>query len=118
MQEIEDQTEPRADDPAPVRPRATRPWRKAQQVEAAMVEHKQRAPEAAPERKKAVGLRQELTGAQRLKRWRGEHTLELDAAFQASPLWDGRALTRRSVCARLRELELHPDRVERIKARP
>jgi hypothetical protein len=59
----------------------------------------------------------ELTGGQRHKRWGGEADLALNGRIMDSPLWDGRARSRRSWCALLRELELHPERLDAIKAK-
>ncbi len=58
-----------------------------------------------------------LTGAQRLKRWVAEDMLALEKRVQESGLWDGIPRSRRSWCARLRELELHPEREAAIRAR-
>lgn len=58
-----------------------------------------------------------LTGAQRLKRWLGEDALALERRVQESGLSDGIPRSRQSWCARLRELELHPERRDKIKAR-
>lgn len=58
-----------------------------------------------------------LTGAQRLKRWQAEHALALEERVVSSPVYDNIPRSRRSWMGRLRDLELHPDRVEEIKAR-
>lgn len=63
-------------------------------------------------------LRRELTAKQLHRKAQGEHWVALDERWRNSPIYPGRPLPRRSVCSRLRELELHPDRLERIKARP
>lgn len=59
----------------------------------------------------------ELTGAQRHKRLNAQADLDLQMRIMASPLWDNRARSRQSWCALLRDLELHPDRLDAIKAR-
>jgi hypothetical protein len=67
---------------------------------------------------KARGLDRKLTAAQIRHREEGEYYAALDAAWQASPLAPSGPRKRRSAAARLRELELHPDRLERLLARP
>jgi hypothetical protein len=62
-------------------------------------------------------MRQDLTGRQRHKRAYGAAMLDLEDRLKASGLYVGIQLSRRTWCARLRELELHPERHEAIKAR-
>jgi hypothetical protein len=59
----------------------------------------------------------ELTGAQRHKRLAGVADIELNRRIMDSPLWDNKARSRRSWCALLRELELHPERLDAIRAK-
>jgi hypothetical protein len=61
--------------------------------------------------------RRDLTAAQLHKRERAAHMMELERRVQESGLWNGIPLSRRTWCARLRELELHPDRFEAIRDR-
>lgn len=69
-------------------------------------------------RKRVVGLRREKTAKQLHRAMQGEHWAALDQRWQNSPLYNGEARPRRVVCSRLRELELHPDRLAAIRARP
>ena len=59
----------------------------------------------------------ELTGRQRHKRARATDDLELNQRIMDSGLWDGQPRSRRSWCALLRDLELHPERLDEIKAK-
>jgi hypothetical protein len=88
----------------------------------AMEEHAQRVIEfergrAASRPRKVHRMRQDLTGRQRHKRAYGEEMLNLTARVQASGLYVGIDLPRRTWCARLRELELHPERFEALRDR-
>jgi len=71
-------------------------------------------PRPLPGRPKPIGL----TGAQRLRQWRNEAFMALNDKAMASPLWDGEARSGKSTASRLRELELHPERLDAIRARP
>lgn len=71
---------------------------------------------ARPRREVSAEARQ-FTGAQRLKRWQAESDMALNRRVAESPLWDRLPRTRRSWSSRLRELELHPERVDAIRAR-
>lgn len=59
----------------------------------------------------------ELTGRQRHKRYAALAAMDLQRRVNESPINDGRIRSRQSWCALLRDLELHPDQVERIKAK-
>lgn len=72
----------------------------------------------ARKRRRATGLRRAETAAQLHRRLQGEYWAARDEGWRNSALNTGKALPRRSVAARLRELELHPDRLEALKARP
>lgn len=71
-----------------------------------------------PHRYRATGLRRELTAAQLHRRALGEFWNAKSNEILNSPIYTGTARSRRSWCSRLRELELHPDRLEALKARP
>ena len=58
-----------------------------------------------------------LTAKQRVKLWKDEAYLQLDARAQASGLFPV-ARSVKSVASRLREAELHPERADAIRARP
>lgn len=92
-----------------------------------VAEHRRQREQAASRKPHGVTVRRkgerptptmaELTGAQRHKRLEAEGNMALNERIMQSPLWDGVPRSRRSWCALLRELELHPDRLERIKAK-
>jgi hypothetical protein len=68
-------------------------------------------------RGKPVRMTRDLTAAQLHKREAAALDIDLEKAVQRSGLWDGIPHSRRVWCARLRELKLHPERFEQIKAR-
>lgn len=72
----------------------------------------------AKKRRRAAGIRRAETAAQLHRRMQGEYWVRKDQEWANSPLNVGRPLPRRSAASRLRELELHPDRLEALKARP
>lgn len=69
-------------------------------------------------RREATSLRRALTAAQIRRREEGEYYSAKSEEWAASPLAASGPRTRRSTAARIRELELHPDRLERLLARP
>jgi hypothetical protein len=67
---------------------------------------------------RAKGLKRQKTAAQLHRQAAGEWYDAFNKRVMASPLWDGVARSRRSWSSRMRELELHPDRLDAIRARP
>jgi hypothetical protein len=67
--------------------------------------------------RKPYRMTRDLTAAQLRKREKAAHDIDLQKQIMDSGLWDGIPHSRRVWCARLRELELHPERLEQIKAR-
>lgn len=69
-------------------------------------------------KRRAASLRRAETAAQLHRRLEGEYWAAKSDEWAASPLGAACPRKRRSAAARLRELELHPDRLERLLAKP